>query len=310
MSKPHTDHDKLFKFAFQDIESAREFFENFLSPEILGIIDLKKLRLDPTNYISATFQEDFADIVLGTLFFKSKNTLILLIDHKTRIDRTLVVQMLSYVLSILSLNIKNKKPYSFVLPIVVYHGDRKSDPKPLHTFFKKLPPFLQKFIPSLNFIFVNLGTIPNAKLLKLSNETILKSTFLMLKNAEDGDFLRKNFSEILDFKEKNENYLDFVKTIALYLYDHSTLERTEVDELFLEHDKKNRIMKAGVGVAGKELRAEGFIQGNKQGRNEKTIAVVRRGWLKGYSIDIISDLADVSLDEVKNLIAQFEKEKN
>lgn len=51
MAKQHTDHDKLFKSAFQNIDSAREFFKNFLPPEILDEIDLKKLKLDTTNYI-------------------------------------------------------------------------------------------------------------------------------------------------------------------------------------------------------------------------------------------------------------------
>ena len=117
--------------------------------------------------------------------------------------------MLTYILGILSVNVKNKKHYSFVLPIIVYHGDRKSDPKPLHTFFKNLPTFLQRFVPSIDFIFVNLGAIPNAKLLKLSDDTILKSTFLMLKNAANGDFIRKNFSEIVNFKEKKPKLFRF-----------------------------------------------------------------------------------------------------
>ena len=244
----------------------------------------------------------------SALFYKSRNTLILLLEHKNRIDRALTVQMLTYILGILSVNVKNKKHYSFVLPIIVYHDDRKSDPKPLHTFFKNLPTFLQRFVPSIDFIFVNLGAIPNAKLLKLLDDTILKSTFLMQKNTENGDFIRKNFSKIVNFKEKNQNYSDFVATIDLYLYDHSNLKKGEIDELFTEHNSKNVIMKPGVGVAGRELRAEGFSLGISQGRNDKIITVVRRCWLRGDSIERIADTAEISVEEVKNLIAQFEKE--
>ena len=63
-----------------------------------------------------------------------------------------------------------------------------------------------------------------------------------------------------------------------------------------------------MGVAGRELRAEGFSLGISQGRNKKTIAVVRRCWLRGDSIERIADTAEISVEEVKNLIAQFEKE--
>ena len=310
MSESQTTHDKLFKTTLQDIKSAREFLENFLPPEILSVIDLKKLRLDTTNYFTPDMREKYADVVLNTLFYRSKDTFILLLDHKTRIDRELIVQMLYYVLGILSHNISNKKPYSFVLPIVVYHGDRKSKPKPLYSHFKNLPPFLQKFVPALELIFINLGAIPNDKLLDLSDDTILKSTFLLLKNAEDANFIRKNFSEIVNFKENNPNYSDFVIKIALYLYYNSALESEEIDELFLEHDNKNIVMKAGVGVAAKQLIEKGITQGITQGEMKKTIAVVHKCWLRGYSIDKIADIAEISAEEVKKLIAQFQTEQS
>jgi len=42
---------------------------------------------------------------------------------------------------------------------------------------------------------------------------------------------------------------------------------------------------------------------------KKTIEVVRKGLLKGHSIEVIADLADISIEEVKKYISQFEKEK-
>ncbi len=149
---------------------------------------------------------------------------------------------------------------------------------------------------------------------QFTDDTILKSAFLLPKNAEDADFLRKNFSEIVNFKEKNPNYSSFVTKITLYLYENSTLETDEVDELFIEHDNRNIVMKAGVGIAAKQLREEGITQGITQGISQgeylKTLAIVRKWWLRGESIDRIADIADVSLEEVKKMIIQFDSEKN
>ena len=94
------------------------------------------------------------------------------------------------------------------------------------------------------------------------------------------------------------------------MYQHSTLEKDEIDELFLEHDNKNIVMKAGVGIAAKQLREEGISQGISQGEYRKTVAVVRKCWLRGDSIDKIADTTDISIEEVKKIIAQFESEKN
>lgn len=65
-------------------------------------------------------------------------------------------------------------------------------------------------------------------------------------------------------------------------------------------------MKLGVGIAGKQLREQGISQGEMK----KTIAAVRKCWLGDYSIVKIADIAEISIEEVKKLITQFEMEKN
>jgi len=48
------------------------------------------------------------------------------------------------------------------------------------------------------------------------------------------------------------------------LYNHSTLGKKEINELFESHDNKNLFMKAGVGIAAKELIEEGITQGKME----------------------------------------------
>ena len=311
MAKQHTDHDKLFKSAFQDIKTVREFLENFLPTEILKEINLKKLKLDTTNYITDKMKELFSDVVFRTVFLKNKNTLILLLEHKSEIDRALIVQILKYILEILSLDIQENRPYSFVLPIIIYHGDRKSKPNPLHSYFDDLPSFLQKFIPFIDFLFVNLGTTPNELLLNLSDNTLLKSTFLALKNVADTEFIKAHFDDFVKFLEKKPNYEGFLKKIFVYLSTRSTIKKEEIELLIVSQTNKTLKMKMATAVKGiwAEAVEEGITQGITQGELKKTIEVVRKGWLKGHSIEVIADLADISIEEVKKYIYQFEKEK-
>ena len=315
MTNSHTDHDKLFKSAFQDIKTLKEFLENFVPPEILKAINLKKLKLDTTNYITDKMKELFTDVVFRTVFLKNKNTLILLLEHKSEIDRALIIQILKYILEILSLDIQENRPYSFVLPIIIYHGDKKSKPKPLYSYFDGLPHYLQKFIPSIDFIFINLGTIPNELLLELSDNTLLKSTFLSLKNIADTEFIKAHFDDFVKFLEKNPNYEGFLKKIFVYLYTRSSIKKEEIESLIVSQTNKILKMKMATEVKGiwaqavEEGLTQGITQGITQGELKKTISVVRKGWLKGRSIEDIADLADISVEEVKKYISQFEKEK-
>ncbi len=303
MAKPHSDHDKLFKSAFQDINSVREFLENFLEPEILKDVNLKKLKLDNTNYITDKNKELFSDVVFRTTFLKNKNTFILLLEHKSEIDRALNVQILRYSLEILALDLQANRPYSFVLPIIIYHGKRKNKPEPLHTYFKDLPQYLHQFVPSINFIFVNLGTTPNERLLDLSDNTLLKSAFLALKNIENADFIKSNFDDFISFAEKNSKYTGFLKKILLYLYEHSNLGVPDINSLV--SSQKNKKLGMKVGYAQKSAYAEIL----EEGKSKNAVEVVRECWKEGLSIEMTSRISKISIEQVKIYFLKFEKEK-
>ncbi len=315
MAEQHTDHDKLFKSALQDIESAREFLRHFLPSYILNDIDLKKLKLDSTNYIRENLEEQNSDLVFETVFLRHKNILFLLLEHKSYIDRELIIQIINYIFGIFNRDITENRAFSFVLPIVVYHGNRKSKPKPLYSYFKNLPPYLHKFVPSVEFIFVNLGTTSNAELLKLSDKTLLKSAFLALKNIGDADFIKIHFNEFVKFLDKKPHYYSFMRQIMLYLYRHSPIKQDEFNSFITSQTNKTLKMELSTAVKGAWAEAveegitQGITQGISQGELKKTIAVVRKGWLKGHSIKVIADLADISIEEVKRYISEFENEK-
>ena len=192
-------------------------------------------------------KELFADVVFRTTFLKNKNTLILLLEHKSAINRALIIQFLKYILEILSQNIQDKKPFNFVLPIIIYHDDKKSKPKPLYGYYKNMPSYLYKFIPFVDFIFVNLGTISNEELLDLSDDILLKSTFLALKNVQDANFIKSHFNAFVNFFSNNPNYKNYLKKILVYLYNHSAIKRDEFDSLIAS--QTNKSLKMNLTVA-------------------------------------------------------------
>lgn len=49
-------------------------------------------------------------------------------------------------------------------------------------------------------------------------------------------------------------------------------------------------------------------EGKIEGKNESKKAVIKHGWLKGYSVVDISDFTGYDINYIKSIIAKLEKE--
>ena len=99
------------------------------------------------------------------------------------------------------------------------------------------------------------------------------------------------------------------------MYTHSLIKKEEIETLIVSQTNKTSSMKLATATKGiwaqavEEGMTQGLTKSITQGKHEKTIEVVRQGWLKGYAIDVIADLSGLTVEEVKSYISQFEKEK-
>ena len=103
------------------------------------------------------------------------------------------------------------------------------------------------FIPFVDFIFVNLGTISNEELLDLSDDILIKSTFLTLKNVQDANFIKSHFNAFVNFFSNNPNYKNYLKKVLVYLYNHSAIKRDEFNSLIAS--QTNKSLKMNLTVA-------------------------------------------------------------
>ena len=66
------------------------------------------------------------------------------------------LQLIEYMLCIWKNDAQHKRPFTVVIPIVIYHGKRSFQPRPFHTYFFHLPDDLKQFIPDFEYIFTNI----------------------------------------------------------------------------------------------------------------------------------------------------------
>jgi predicted transposase/invertase (TIGR01784 family) len=117
-------HDRFFKMAMMEKEVAREFFEKHLPGDLLSVVDLNKLEVQPGSYIDEHRQESIADMLFKTTIEKHEAYLYLVVDHQSKPDELMPFRVLKYICNIIAKHLKEtgNKKIPLVLPLVVYHG--------------------------------------------------------------------------------------------------------------------------------------------------------------------------------------------
>lgn len=155
-------HDAVFKVFFGDAKIAKSYLLNYIPDELHKKIDFAVFEKSDTAYVNGRFGLSFSDMVYNTQLIGGGFARILfLFEHKSYLPTLpIFLQLLDYFLQIWEDDIKNARPLSFIIPIVVYHGKRRWEKKPFSEYFPGLPEVFQRFIPNFDFVLTDLSLIP------------------------------------------------------------------------------------------------------------------------------------------------------
>jgi predicted transposase/invertase (TIGR01784 family) len=300
--------DKIFKSTFTQTPSAIEYLNTFLK-SVADTLDLDNLILKDTNFVSEELEEYFSDVVYETTLkdpkLKNKIRVILLFEHKKVIESyfDLFLQLLHYIVLIWKQDRAEKRSPTIVIPLVINQGNKKLKEKSLHDVLKNIPKELLIYIPQFQFHLLNIqpfGKEPvDERILNLDSNNILRSLFLAYVAVEHKEKLQKALIEIFKFYKNNPHQKDFFKQLFVFLMQEGYFSHEEIQELkkeYLTTDKEKEMITT----------AQVWKQ---EGRQEKGHLVVLKGIHKNVSFVTLSDLTDISLDNVAKLATGYEAVK-
>ena len=306
MTKNRIPHDSIFKTVFEDVNAVIEFIDKYLPPHVAALIDKEKLVRDNESYLTKAMRKLYADVVYRTTIKGEDTALILLFEHKKDKKGVLPFQLLQYMVAIWVLDIKNKRPFSNIIPIVIFHGDKVTVARPFSSYFNFQSDITNPFIPNFNYIFLNVKKEADESLFSLPTISGLRSLFLLFKHIKNHKFIIRNLLEILKIGEKNKNNDDILSQILLYLFSNSDISESMVSEI-LDSQPEAGLKKIGMTTA-QQLIKKGKTEGRTEGRTEERIEIVRNAWEKGYTKYQIADFTKLSIIEIEKLIMQFDAE--
>jgi predicted transposase/invertase (TIGR01784 family) len=150
--------DKYFKGMMSLVGVVRAFAEQFLPRDVQDKLDLDTLEFDNTSYITDELSEFFADMVWKCQYKNGHQfaKISFLLEHKSYKPTHPHFQLLDYIRGAWRLQAGENKRPTVIVPIVLYHGKEPWEYEPLDSYFGVVEPELMRFLPSFDYILVNL----------------------------------------------------------------------------------------------------------------------------------------------------------
>ncbi|MEO1654631.1 MAG: Rpn family recombination-promoting nuclease/putative transposase, partial [Bacteroidota bacterium] len=231
-----------------------------------------------------------------------------LFEHKSYYptEMPIQLQLLRYMLALWEHHLKQQLPLVPIIPIVLYHGKRQWEQKPLAHFFGEqlgllLEGQLARFLPGFDYILADLSAYPDEEIKTLFSLVALQTALLIMKKifdktlAEEIQKIGDAFNELLETKSGEK----FYRTILLYLYNGTTIDKQVI---IMNMQKVSTKAGALAQSAAEQLR--------KEGKEEKEVQLIENMILSQLlSYEQIAAIAGVERAWVEK-IAQQIKEKS
>ncbi len=313
-------HDKFFKAVFSRREEALSFLRSTLPAEIIRKITPESIKLANTHYISKELQESMSDIVYEADFEGFPVKLTFIIEHKSYIPQFPFIQFFLYFANCIQEQVKQKKknePIQLALPIiiVVHHSNAEWKIKPIWQYFGNVPELLRTFVPSIEYLLVDLTKDDYDKIKGRYDSLILQMSFMTMKGVFDA----KRYEEItvdvfagLNEVLSTESGSDFFETLLKYIYEKIDLDEDRFVKIITEITNRggDKVMTVadrlrakgrqegileGILEGMQEGRQEGLQEGRQEGRQEGMQEGMQKGMQKGIQEGFILDKAENAL---------------
>ncbi len=297
-------HDAVFKAFFSDAKIARNYLLHYTPEAIHQRIDFAVFQKTDTAFVSSHFGISFSDVLYETrLASGAPARLLFLFEHKSYVPTLPVhLQLLDYLLQIWEDDLKNERPLSFIIPIVVYHGAHAWKQKAFSSYFPGLPKDWEAFIPNFHYLLTDLSKILPEEIEEKVETEYLKNLFLALKFARNKRLVLKDWPNILTFGKpfyRNDREGILLETLTLYVFNFYNMTEAQVKELNQQLPKAERDwIDAIPEIFGRKWKEEGLREGREQGREETTQAII---------LKMIQKFPNLSDAEIAELIGTTNK---
>ncbi|EMK25335.1 Rpn family recombination-promoting nuclease/putative transposase [Leptospira kirschneri] len=296
MTEVNNPHDRLIRETLQDKIEAISFFRKTLPPEVVELLDLEKLELSESSFVSEELKSEQTDL-LFRIPLRSGNqaSVYILFEHKSYLDNAIYIQLLGYLSEIYRSQQRNSEKLSVVIPFVFYHGEKewKLGENFLHQFkiTKEETIHLRHFIPDFK---IDLFDLSGMEIQEKLESITLQVIFGVVQRIREGEekfqkSLPALFSLLLEIREEPKR-VALLNKLLLYIYNVRDSKPSVLKQM-LHLSRLERYEELAMTTAEKLIQ-EGKIEGK--------IEDARKMFAKGIDLNTVLEITDLTEKDLRD----------
>ena len=315
-------HDKFFKATFSNLEVTRDFLKDYLPEPILNSVDLQKLEIQNGSYIDDKLKETRSDMLFKTTINQKEGYLYFLFEHKSYVDRTVGLQLLTYIVRIWNQKIENEEGSHIpvIIPIVIYHGKENwkiaNSLESMIFDYDTLPEEVKQLTPNFRYQVYDLSKFSDEDI-KLGSRYYVALSILKDVNQKQGqEFMETIFKvvRVLNELEEKDTALQYLETCMRYIFAAGPqLSKEQLNTIIKQieqiYPKGSEITMSLAEV----LRNEGIEEGFEKGRKSTLLDLATSRLVRKFGImpaqyrEKIAELDPKMLEVLNYEIDNFQK---
>ncbi len=304
MEKIKNPHDKIFKETMSDIETAKDFFRNYLPEELLKLIDLDNISVDKDSFIEKELGEYFSDILYKINLLGKESYIYFLFEHKSYNYKKISLQLLEYMIKIWNLKVKQRKTLPIIIPIVIHHGKIKWNVGlNLSDILEEIPEELKKYIPNFEYILYDLTIFEDKDIRGHVKLRIFLEILKYIFSEEELPIKLKEIFELSEELAKEDKEEEYFEALVKYILNaQEKLDLKDLAEIARESsiERSERIM-----TAGERLLNQGVELGLQQGLQQGLHLVAENMLKNQLDNETISKLTGLPIEEIEKMKKQL-----
>lgn len=313
MARLASPHDKLFKEAFASPQAVRGLLKSVLPPTLLAQLDLSTVSQVSGTFLDEALASSQSDLLFSVKLKGTQAFIFILVEHKSEVDRWVLVQVLRYLLGIWEAALAQKpKPATlpFVIPIIVYNGEaRWTAPLDFSALFApdiREEPALARLTPRFECLIDELGQTSDEELLSRAMGLFASLAAIFLRDARTPERVIPMLigaTAMLGEIYRSQGGGRAVGILLKYLSVVAQLDKDEIAMVVEKHlpEGKNLMMTIAeqYRLEGEERGLEkGLEKGLERGRREERLRTFRKLLaLKFGALDESTERRLVSFDD-------------
>ena len=308
-------HDRFFLTLFSKPDNARDFLRAQLPEPVANAIEFDSLRLSDTAHQDEHRTKIYADLSFSVrLRSGTPAEIYILLEHKSTPEPHLFVQLLSYMVAMWREDMRQKRPYRVIIPLVFYHGRAKWK---LSRSFREtfvVEDAIRPFMPELRYTLFDTAEWSDSEEERACfAENVELLAGISAFKAVFSPHRERQFSTLLRYLHTHGMFTPANNTLILvfeYLVTAWQLDETAFERLIEKSDiPKEEVMPTALEVweergwkrGVQEGLQQGIQQGMQQGSQQEKLAVARRMLAEGLSVAVVARVTGLSVEEIQSL---------